>query len=181
MRGLGCNVGAVVSERIEAIIGDILLKEGGYVDHPADRGGATKWGITQLTLSKWRHRDVTKDEVRALDEEEAKDIYRARYIIDPGFGALPENLMALVVDCAVNHGVTRAGLWLQKALGVKEDGVVGPKTQEAAAAADEGRVYRSVLASRARAYGRIVTDNPKQAVFAAGWANRLATFIESTP
>ncbi|MGQ0721030.1 MAG: glycoside hydrolase family 108 protein [Candidatus Eiseniibacteriota bacterium] len=170
-----------MSDRLEAIISDILLREGGYVDHPADKGGPTKFGITQATLSDWRHRQVTPEEVRLMDEDEARDIYRARYIIDPGFGGLPDALRDLVVDCAVNHGPTRAVAWLREAAGLSTIGKMGPEVDMALQDLGAPRVYRKLLGKRVRFYGRIITDNPKQAAFAAGWANRVASFVEMTP
>jgi lysozyme family protein len=48
---------------IRRLINDVLAKEGGYVDHPADKGGPTNFGITQATLSRYLERVVTPDEV----------------------------------------------------------------------------------------------------------------------
>lgn len=161
------------------IINEILRREGGFVDHPADRGGPTNYGITMATLSQWRGRQVTTDEVRNLTESEARRIYLQEYLIRPGFNRLTNpKLQALVVDCGVNHGVSRAAKWLQRALGVTEDGVLGPVTLTAAQEASARLIYARVLATRARFYGRIITDDPQQAAFAAGWAHRLAEFIE---
>jgi uncharacterized protein (TIGR02594 family) len=53
--------------------------EGGFSNHPADPGGATNMGITQETLRQWRHQDVTADDVRALQRDEARQIFRAKY------------------------------------------------------------------------------------------------------
>jgi lysozyme family protein len=62
----------------DAILAAILRREGGFVNHPADRGGPTHYGITQATLQAWRGRAVSEEDVRALSVEEAKAIYRAR-------------------------------------------------------------------------------------------------------
>ncbi len=166
---------------LDSIIGDILIREGDYVDHPADKGGPTRWGVTLDTLSEWRGKPVDHEDVRMLSQEEAKSIYRDRYIVKPGFAELPDPLRGLVVDCAVNHGVTRAAQWLQKAAGIAADGIIGPASQSALAVCDTNILYRKVLATRIRFFGRIVTDNPKQAVFAAGWNARAASFVESCP
>ena len=63
---------------IEQILDDILRREGGYVNHPADRGGPTNFGITAQTLGSWRKlgRPATAAEVQALTEPEARAIYR---------------------------------------------------------------------------------------------------------
>ena len=164
------------------IIDDIIRREGGFVDHPADKGGPTKYGITQDTLAGWRGRAVTADDVRGLSKNEAREIYRNIYIVKPGFDRIrSKRLMALVVDCAVNHGPATAARWLQDAARVPVDGYVGPVTIKAVNGAPVGELYRYVLAERCRHYGRIITRDQTQAVFAAGWANRVAEFIEETP
>jgi lysozyme family protein len=66
----------------ERIISDLLAREGGFVNHPADRGGATKFGITQDTLSAWLGRAASVEDVRALTASEAGAIYRQRFIRD---------------------------------------------------------------------------------------------------
>lgn len=166
------------------IINAILRREGGYVDHPADKGGPTNHGITLGTLSDWRGRPATAEDVRALTHEQAAIIYRQRYLYDPGLDEVhDDNLQALLVDCAVNHGPGRAVKFLQQALGnVQVDGDLGPRTRTAMNNAlntvGGDCLYSAVLAQRARFYGRIITNNPSQAVFAAGWMARLAEFIE---
>lgn len=165
----------------ERILSDILRREGGYVNHPADRGGPTKFGITAQTLGAWRKlgRPATAAEVQALTEEEARAIYRQRYLVEPGFAAITHPaLLALLVDAAVHAGPKRAVEWLQSALGVTADGVIGPKTRAALAQADPEALYAKVLAQRLRHLGRLITQDPKQSAFAAGWMNRMAEFVE---
>jgi lysozyme family protein len=163
------------------IIDHILIREGGYVDHPADKGGPTNHGITQATLSQWRGKVVSVDDVRNLSRDEAKRIYRKRYIEDPGYLAIAsDQVRSLVVDCAVNHGVARATKLLQQAAHVFPDGKLGPVTVAAVNRMTPAALYRRVCAQRARLYGEIITKNPSQAVFAAGWMNRLAEFVEET-
>lgn len=164
------------------IIDGILLREGGFVDHEADRGGPTKYGITQATLTDWRGRKVSVDDVRSLTEREARDMYRETYIVRPGFLSIQsEAVRVLVVDCAVNHGVLRAVKMLQHAAHVFTDGILGPNTIAAVNRMTPTALYRRLCAARVRLYGEIITKNPSQAVFAAGWANRAAEFIEGAP
>ena len=65
------------------IIGEIIKREGGFVDHPSDRGGPTKFGITLRTLRAWRGQPVTREDVRTLTKAEARQIYAERYIQSP--------------------------------------------------------------------------------------------------
>lgn len=163
------------------IIADIMAREGSqYTNDPIDRGGPTKFGITQKTLSEFRARPVTPEEVAELTEEEARSIYFQLYVRGPGFGKIVnDRVMTLAVDCAVNHGRSRCIKWLQAIAGVTQDGVLGPVTADAINRMDGQTVYKRLLAQRVRSYGRLVTDDPTQARFAAGWANRAAEFIEA--
>lgn len=166
------------------IIDEIIAREGGFVDHPSDRGGPTNWGITQATLSEYRGRDVTVDDVRQLTRDEAREIYEITYINAPRFNQIHyQPLRDLVIDCGVNHGTRRAARWLQRAAGVGDDGVVGPITLRAVNERSDAReLYRKVLATRARFFGRLITRDRAQAAFAAGWLDhRVAAFIEGTP
>ncbi len=157
----------------------VLRREGGFVDHPADRGGPTKYGVTQDTLSAWRGAPATPADVAGISTAEARRIYKKLYIQDPRFDRIDdERLRMLVVDCAVNHGVGWATRRLQEAVGADVDGVVGPLTLSAVNAADPAAVYRRLLAARCRFYGRLIANDPSQAAFAAGWTARLAEFIE---
>lgn len=112
---------------IDEIITDVLKAEGWdtFTNHPADRGGPTKWGITQKAWAEWRDRDVTVEEVQQITEPQARDFYESLYIVGPRFNQLPERLQAMVVDCGVNHGVVRAAKWVQRAVGAEQDGMIG--------------------------------------------------------
>lgn len=167
----------------EQIIEGIIEREGGFVQHPGDHGGATKFGITIQMLGHWRKRPVTVADVRELASQEAREIYRELYIERPGFQAIlnPE-LRALVIDCGVQHGPEDAARWLQQAIGgLKVDGRIGPKTKAALEKADARRVYLRICAIRTRYYGELVRREPSQAVFAAGWTDRVADFVEAAP
>lgn len=168
---------------VESIIDDIIRREGGFINHPNDRGGPTKYGITAKTLGNWRNlgRLATSDEVAALTEAGAREIYRHRYIVEPGFDAIAHPaLQVLLVDAGVHSGPQKAVKWLQEALGVTADGVIGSKTRAALAATDQSKLYNKVLAARLRHLGRLITHDPQQSVFAAGWMNRMAEFVEDT-
>lgn len=146
----------------DQIIDDVLEREKGYVDHPADRGGPTNFGISAAVLGIWRSlgRPATRDEVRALQVTEARDIYAAEYISRPGFGEVwYEPLKVLLVDAGVNHGQSTAIRWLQRALGFgggrRVDGVMGRETKAAVSALSAERareVYVAVLRERVELY-----------------------------
>lgn len=188
----------------DEIIDGIILREGGFVDHPADKGGPTKFGITHAALSQWRKQPVTLEDVQNLLEAEAREIYWAQYVVAPGFhDIVNDQLRSLMVDMGVNHGPVSAIAMMQRALHVVDDGVFGAKTWEALAAANVVTLYRGVVAERAVFYGKLISKSHKkllqaasgkdlpedvetaikkhQAVFAHGWAERLAEFARDGP
>lgn len=161
-------------------IADLIVREGGYVDDPLDIGGATKFGITRATLAVWKGRDVSIDEVKQLSATEAAAIYRQRFVVETGYGAIKEDrLRALMVDAAANHGPANANRMIQRALGgVTVDGIFGIETLKAVnAAPSPSKLWLCLLSQRIRLYGRIIENAPSQARFAAGWANRVADLL----
>lgn len=147
---------------IDSIIDGVLSRESSaYTNDPADRGGPTKYGITQATLARDRGVLVTPEDVQRLTEAEARAIYFRRYVTQPGFGkvaAIDERIGEEVIDAGVLCGQGRAATWLQVALNalnrealdfpdLTEDGDIGPATLEALSAylAKRGDVGRTVL------------------------------------
>jgi lysozyme family protein len=156
----------------DTLIDDIILREGGYVDHPADKGGPTKYGITRATLSRWRGHHVTAAAVQALTIEEARDIYVTWYIEQPGFIALAEPLRGQVVDFGVTSSPVQAVKTLQRVVGAKADGILGPRTRAAVEALNIHDVTRRYWQERVRFYAHIAALRPAQFVFLDGWLNR---------
>jgi lysozyme family protein len=176
---------------IDKYIEDIIEREGGYIDHPADKGGPTKYGITIPTLRYYwqsigavNFPDAT--DIKELEKETAKKIYKALYVVGPNFDAIPSVLLQeQVIDAGVNHGVGLAGKLLQEALNdlgavLKVDGIVGPKTITTlnVFAAKTPIIILKFIGKRLRFYASILKSSPGQRVFAAGWFNRMAEMIE---
>lgn len=153
----------------QAAIDAVLAHEGGYVDHPADPGGATNRGITIAVLAEYRGKPVTKDDVRALTEAEARAIYRARYWTPIRGDDLHPAVAYVTMDAAVNSGVSRAARWLQQAVGVAADGAIGPRTIDAAAKADPAHVVETCCAERL-AFLQSLKTWP---MFGRGWERRV--------
>lgn len=168
----------MLSPRETELLDKIIRREGGYVDLADDRGGPTKYGITLATLAESRGINVTAADVRDLTEEEARTIYLQRYIRGPHFDLIQHDaLFDLLVDTGVNNGRDRAAKWLQRSAGVVEDGVLGPVTL-GVVNANPIRMYYRLIRVRLKAYAAIVAGNTSQRVFAAGWMNRVAEFLE---
>lgn len=145
-------------DAFEALIGH----EGDYVNHPADPGGETKFGIT-----KRQYPDV---DIKNLTLQQAKDIYYNDYWHKAKCPLLPERLRFDVFDTAVNAGPTVAIRLLQRAVGEKEDGQWGPKTAAAVAGADVAQTDRLFNAYRILFLAELKTFP----TFGRGWMRRIA-------
>lgn len=167
----------------EQIIDAIIAKETSrYTNRAHDRGGPTKFGITQATLSRYRGEPVTALDVETLTEAEAREIYRFLFIEQPGFDHIAnDDLRSLVVDCGVNHNMRDAVVMLQRAVGATPDGVFGPKTIAAVNAGEPLRHYLNLCAERTCFYGKIVTHDPTQLENLNGWLNRAMGFVREAP
>lgn len=139
----------------------ILQYEGGYVMNPDDPGGETNYGI-----SKRAYPDV---DMKSLTREGAMKIYLQDYWLKVRADKLPHDLRLIVFDCAVNQGVSRARRTLQKVLGVKVDGIIGPITLEAAHTTPSSLVIDRYALERHRLYTKL--DNWSK--FGKGWSKRL--------
>jgi lysozyme family protein len=174
-----------MSRSVEQMIDDVIRREGGYVDHPHDRGGPTNFGITQSTLSHHLGRPASVDDVRRLSRTVAAEIYRRDYYEAPHIDLLPARIQGFVFDAAVNHGSGQAIRFVQQVCNaagfgpLAVDGACGPRTQGAALEADRAMgdwLLAALVEERRNFYGALVERNPEQEVFMAGWLNRLAEF-----
>lgn len=175
-------------QTVDEMIDDILRREGGYVNHPADRGGPTKYGITQKTLSAYKGYAVLAREVKALDEDVARDIYERNYFFAPRINNLPELIQPFIFDSAVNHGARRAIKFVQSVCNqaghkpqLSVDGAMGPNTRRGAEWANENMkevFLEALLEERRNFYRMIVANRPSQQVFFNGWMNRVEEFAK---
>ena len=161
------------------IIDAIIEREGGYVDHPADRGGPTHFGITITKLREWRGvQSVTANDVRMMRRSEAEQIYLSDYIRKPGFHLIPDDhLRNHVIDFGVNSGPGTAVRKLQKIVGVPQDGIIGPQTLNAIRRMGAAKVNNLLMAERIKFIGKIVSSDHSQAAFINGWLNRALEFM----
>lgn len=148
----------------------VLAHEGeGVSDHPNDRGGVTKFG-----LSKRWHQDL---DVAALTRAQAIELYWERHWQGQGYDRLPGRIAVKVFDLAVNMGKGAAVRCLQRALRacgkpVKTDGVLGPNTWTAANSDQTDQLLAALRSEAAGEYRLIVARDASQAAFVAGWENR---------
>lgn len=149
----------------------LLGHEGGFVDHPSDPGGATKWGVTQAVA---RANGYT-GHMRDFPVDMAKAIYWRQYWVPIKADDLPPAIRYAVFDAAVNSGANQAVKWLQRAIGVNDDGVVGPQTMTFSRAANPDFVLRRMLGQRLE----FMSDLKNWPTFGRGWARRVAEILQS--
>ncbi|WP_420415300.1 glycoside hydrolase family 108 protein [Roseibium sp.] len=118
----------------------LFAHEGGYTDHRGDPGNwsegkvgrgrliGTNFGIAAPTLIGWRGGNVTAADMKALTRDEAIQIYKAQYWDTIRADELPAGVDYCCYDYSVNSGPGRASKELQRVVGAKVDGVIGPMT-----------------------------------------------------
>ncbi|HEI9785231.1 TPA: peptidoglycan-binding protein [Serratia marcescens] len=157
----------------------VLGKEGGYVNDPTDRGGETKFGISDkrdgiadgMTDVDGDGKPDTR--IKELTLEQSGQIYFRDYWYPSYCPNWPDGISLIVFDAAVQHGAKKAISLLQDAAGVTADGIVGTKTRAAVLSADPEWLLTRYLLRRARYYSEIMKANSSQAKYLNGWFNRL--------
>jgi lysozyme family protein len=178
---------------VEELIDELIAREGGYVNHPADRGGPTRWGVTEAVARAHGYAGA----MRALPRAEAVAIYRRLYWQRPDFDRVAERaprVAAELFDTAVNMGPETAIGFLQRALNalnrggrdyadIAVDRRIGPATLAALAGflAARGRGGEAVLvkaldALQGERYVRLAEARPANEAFLYGWlAGRVSS------
>jgi len=179
-------------DQIERIIDGLIAVEGSaFTDDPDDSGGPTKYGVTARALGRFRGTHVTKFDVQALTEPEAREVYRYLYVREPGFDfilKINEAVGVELVDTGVNCGPAIAAEFLQRCLNalnrrerdypdIEVDRDVGPATERALRAYlakrgdDEGEavLVRALNCLQGARYIALAEGRPKDEAFVFGW------------
>lgn len=178
---------------IDSLIDEVIAREGGYVHHPADRGGPTRFGVTQAVARAHGY----AGEMRAFPREQAEAIYRRRYWHDPGFDRVAlrmPRVAAELFDTGVNMGVAVAARFLRRALNalnrgardypdVAGTGLIDAKCEAALAgfmarrgAAGETVLLKALEALQGERYVALAEGRPGNEAFLYGWlANRIGS------
>ncbi|WP_211090095.1 glycoside hydrolase family 108 protein [Pseudothauera nasutitermitis] len=143
----------------------LIGHEGGYVNHPEDPGGETNWGVTLRTAREAGYTGSMRD----LTRDQAKEIYRTAYWGRAQAEQYDGAIAFQVFDAAVNHGIGQAIRFLQRAVGVADDGAVGPVTLAAVRAMSVTDVLARFNAERLDFYTKLST----WPTFGKGWARRV--------
>lgn len=176
---------------VAALIDAVIAREGGFSHHPADRGGPTRWGITQAVA---RAHGYT-GEMKALPRAFAETLYRRLYWDQPGYGFVAQASPAIAAelfDTAVNMGTGTATGFLQRALNalnrnqqdyadLKIDRTIGARTLAALGmfralrgAGGDMVLLKAIEALQGERYIALAERRPANEAFLYGWlANRI--------
>lgn len=165
----------------------VLRQEGGFVDDPKDHGGATNFGITLVDLAHFRKNpSLGVQAIKDLSVAEAQEIYRQCYWMPLGLDRVKSRMAVIcILDQAVNRGAHRVVDEIQTVLNasgstLSVDGLMGASTEEAlnnlTEATERAFVVRFVILAKAM-YVRIVSRDPTQLEFLAGWDSRTSELL----
>jgi lysozyme family protein len=183
---------------VKELAEEIVAREGGFVNDPADPGGATNFGVTihtlrRLGLDVTGDGQVTEQDVRGLTRAQAVEIFIEHYFRRPGIAALPESLQASVFDMYVNAG-SNAVKVLQRLLSAMgfpctDDGAIGPQTIRAAQQAAEAaptHLADAYAIARRNYYYALADARPASRRYArrkdggkGGWILRAESFMDT--
>lgn len=159
-----------MDRNFERALSLVLRHEGGFVDHPSDPGGATNKGITIATMRRYVNRHATVDDLKRITGAQVAKVYRKHYWDKVKADDLPSGLDYAAFDFAVNSGPTRSAKFLQRVLGVKRDGVIGPVTLAAARSRDVTAAINQLCDDRMDFLQRLRI----WPTFKNGWTRRVA-------
>jgi lysozyme family protein len=148
-----------MKENFGVAFNSMLRHEGGFVNHPKDPGGMTNLGVTKRVWDEWTGGNA-----------DVAPLYKKRYWDAVKGNDLPSGLDVCVFDCAVNSGVSRAVRILQRILGVKDDGIIGPVTIAATTAIPVDDLIERYTKERQD----FLQSLPTFSTFGKGWTTRVA-------
>lgn len=157
----------------------ILSWEGGFSNHKNDKGGATNKGVSWSVWAEYARRKgftPTVSNLKAMTDEQWDEIFTRNYWAPINASKIEdESIAALVVDWAYCSGVSTAAKNVQRYLGVKVDGVIGPVTLKKLnhPTIKASTIFNDIKDRRVAFLQNIVKRNPSQKVFLNGWMNRL--------
>ena len=166
--------------RAEAIIAEIIEDEGGYVDHPLDRGGPTKYGITMRFYEEAFGEKPTRLTIKNLSKNDARRAYHAVIWQKYNVKMLPSEIQPLMFDWIVMSGPRTPVKFLQRRVGATPDGYIGPMTARAVRVKIQevsyGDFQTAFVNDIVRFLIRIAKRDPSQTVFLEGWFNRFCEY-----
>lgn len=175
------NENSADDPKFQAALSLVLKMEGGWSNHPKDKGGATNQGITLKTYQQAIDLHLIPhpnkkliDGLRTISVADVRTIYHHQYWQKSHCSCLPEPLAIIHFDAAVNHGVSRAIKFLQEVSGADIDGEWGPQTEQKAQTINLAVAFQQYKNIRRRYYLSLYSFP----TFGKGWLNRLKTVFE---
>lgn len=169
------SYGYTMPDNFDKFIERLLSHEGGFTKSPSDpgnwTGGIVGKGILRGTKFGIAANTYPDLDIEALTRQQAMQIYRSDFWDRLKCDQLPAVVSFQLLDGAVNSGITQASRWVQRAVGVADDGNIGPMTIAALLAADKNDIAFKFLAARLD----FMTRLKNWPVAGAGWARRIAT------
>jgi lysozyme family protein len=161
-----------MQSNFEQCLKELLVHEGGFVNHPQDPGGMTNLGVTKRVWEEWTGHEVDEKQMRALTPELVAPLYKRKYWDACRSDDLVSGVDYAVFDVAVNSGAGRAIKFLQSCVGVDADGGFGPRTLDAVKVAekDPERLIELYSAKRLEFLQSLKTFE----TFGKGWSRRVA-------
>jgi lysozyme family protein len=149
-----------------------LYFEGGFSNHPADKGGRTYKGILQTEYDAYRYsRGLPPLDVTQISDGELLEIYQSYW--DGSRAASMQPALAIVMfDTAVNFGISNSVTFLQQALGLPQSGVFDDLTVKSLAAANNKNTAFQMINERIIYRYKRVQEDASQMVFFRGWLSR---------
>lgn len=163
---------AARSPAMRAAMAWILRAEGGYSADPDDPGGVTKYGISK--------RQYPLLDINKLTIEAALEIYRRDYWVAYRLDELPEPAALVTFDGLVNHAPADAIRILQRSIGARADGIIGPRTIDMTNRADQHQLILDMAARRLKLYAEIIERRPTSEKFRDGWNRRVINLLGYT-
>lgn len=163
----------MAEENREVWLDALLKEEGGYANNPADKGGPTNRGVTIPTLSDWRGETCNIEDITQLKEDEARNIYMARYWQVMRGDQLPSGIDLYAADFAVNSGPARAARILQELVATPADSFVGPLTIEAIRKREPAKLLDAYHDARMDFLLKLESWD----TFGRGWTNRCRVML----
>ena len=179
------------SQDINLLIDEVIKLEGDYSNHPADRGGPTRWGVTEAVARAHGY----AGDMRHFPREDAAAIYKRKYWLRPGFDQIAQHapdIAAELFDTGINMGTGTASGFLQRALNalnrngrdyedISVDCEIGRKTMAALDAFLRKRgspgktvLLKAIEALQGARYIKLAETRPANQAFLYGWlANRI--------
>lgn len=171
------GVFVMISDRFEKAYEDVLNYEGGYINHPSDSGGATRYGITQRVAREFGY----YGDMRHFPLDKSKEIYYQRYWKEPNFDLIDDEEISIeLFEQGVNMGTVISILNLQRTYNllsdklIKVDGILGSNT---AGAINKYRypddIFLWLNIYQGMRYINLANSNSKLKDFIRGWGKRV--------